>query len=73
MKLGYQPPKSGPVRGVLLVDRAGGNDTVTVPMEIAAARRRGRGAGREPAPDSKPRAAVRRFPLCMLIAQSSAA
>ncbi len=36
MKLGYQPPKSGPIRGVLLATEQDGNDTVTVPMEIAA-------------------------------------
>jgi thiol:disulfide interchange protein/DsbC/DsbD-like thiol-disulfide interchange protein len=36
MKLGYQPPKEGPIRGVLLATEQSGNDTVTVPMEIAA-------------------------------------
>ncbi|HWY94114.1 MAG TPA: protein-disulfide reductase DsbD domain-containing protein [Steroidobacteraceae bacterium] len=36
MKLGYQPPKAGSVRGVLLATEQSGNDTVTVPMEIAA-------------------------------------
>jgi thiol:disulfide interchange protein/DsbC/DsbD-like thiol-disulfide interchange protein len=36
MKLGDQPPKKGPVRGVLLATEQSGNDTVTVPMEIAA-------------------------------------
>jgi thiol:disulfide interchange protein len=36
MKLGYQPPKGGTVRGVLLATELSGSDTVTVPMEIAA-------------------------------------
>jgi len=36
MKVGYQPPKAGIVRGVLLATEQSGNDTVTVPMEIAA-------------------------------------
>jgi thiol:disulfide interchange protein/DsbC/DsbD-like thiol-disulfide interchange protein len=36
MKLGYQPPQAGMVRGVLLATELSGNDTVTVPMEIAA-------------------------------------
>src|SRR3984957_16042346 len=36
MKLGDQPPKAGSVRGVLLATEQSGNDTVTVPMEIAA-------------------------------------
>ena len=36
MKVGYQPPKAGIVRGVLLATEQSGNGTVTVPMEIAA-------------------------------------
>jgi thiol:disulfide interchange protein len=36
MKLGYQPPKGGTIRGVLLATELSGSDTVTVPMEIAA-------------------------------------
>ena len=37
IKVGYQPPKAGAVRGVLLATEAnGGGDTVTLPMEIAA-------------------------------------
>ncbi len=36
MKLGYQPPKAGIIRGVLLATEQSGGDTVTVPMEIAA-------------------------------------
>jgi thiol:disulfide interchange protein len=36
MKLGYQPPKAGTIRGVLLATEQSGNDTVSVPMEIAA-------------------------------------
>jgi thiol:disulfide interchange protein/DsbC/DsbD-like thiol-disulfide interchange protein len=36
MKLGYQPPKAGNVRGVLLATEQSSNGTVAVPMEIAA-------------------------------------
>src|ERR1700678_2859634 len=36
MKLGYQPPKAGPIRGVLLATEQSGSDTVGGPMEIAA-------------------------------------
>jgi thiol:disulfide interchange protein/DsbC/DsbD-like thiol-disulfide interchange protein len=36
MKLGYQPPKGGTIRGVLLATEQSGSDTVAVPMEIAA-------------------------------------
>jgi thiol:disulfide interchange protein DsbD len=36
MKVGYQPPRGGMVRGVLLATEQSGNDLVTVPMEIAA-------------------------------------
>lgn len=36
MKAGYQPPKDGNVRGVLLASEQSGNDLVTVPIEISA-------------------------------------
>jgi thiol:disulfide interchange protein DsbD len=36
MKLGYQPPKSGQVRGVLIATEQSGSDTIGVPVEIAA-------------------------------------
>jgi thiol:disulfide interchange protein DsbD len=36
MKLGDRPPKAGTIRGVLLATEQSGNDTVTVPLEIAA-------------------------------------
>jgi thiol:disulfide interchange protein len=36
VKVGYQPPKAGVVRGVLLATEQSGNDTATVPIEIAA-------------------------------------
>jgi len=36
MKLGYQPPKAGPVRGVLVATEQDGLDSVAVPLEIAA-------------------------------------
>jgi thiol:disulfide interchange protein len=37
VKAGYQPPKTGTVRGVLLASEQSGGDTLTVPIEIAAA------------------------------------
>jgi thiol:disulfide interchange protein len=36
VKLGDRPPQPGAVRGVLVATELNGNDTVTVPMEIAA-------------------------------------
>jgi thiol:disulfide interchange protein len=36
VKVGYQPPRAGTVSGILLATEQSGNDTVTVPMEIAA-------------------------------------
>ena len=36
MKLGDRPPKGGAIRGVLLATEQSGNETVTVPLEIAA-------------------------------------
>ena len=36
MKVGYQPPKPGMLRGVLLATEQSGNDFGVVPMEIAA-------------------------------------
>jgi thiol:disulfide interchange protein/DsbC/DsbD-like thiol-disulfide interchange protein len=36
MKLGYQPPKPGTIRGVLVATEQTGNDTTAVPIEIAA-------------------------------------
>jgi thiol:disulfide interchange protein/DsbC/DsbD-like thiol-disulfide interchange protein len=44
MKLGDQPPKAGIVRGVLLATEQSGNETITVPLEIAASLS-GAGAG----------------------------
>jgi thiol:disulfide interchange protein DsbD len=52
MKLGYQPPRAGMIRGVLLATERSGNDTVTVPMEIAA---------RFSGPGANPRAGGPRF------------
>jgi thiol:disulfide interchange protein DsbD len=37
MKLGYQPPTSGQVRGVLIATERSGGETLGVPVEIAAA------------------------------------
>jgi thiol:disulfide interchange protein/DsbC/DsbD-like thiol-disulfide interchange protein len=36
MKLGYQPPKSGSVRGVLLATERSGAETISVPIEVSA-------------------------------------
>ena len=36
MKLGYQPPKSGPIRGVLVATEQSGTDSISVPIEISA-------------------------------------
>ena len=36
IKLGYQPPTAGPVRGLLLATEADGSSTRAVPLEIAA-------------------------------------
>jgi thiol:disulfide interchange protein DsbD len=37
MKVGYQPPKPGTIRGVLVASEQNGGDTTAVPIEIAAA------------------------------------
>jgi thiol:disulfide interchange protein len=37
LKLGDRPPKSGTIRGVLMATEQSGSESVTVPMEIAAA------------------------------------
>ena len=36
VKAGYQPPKTGPVRGILLATEDNGGATVAVPLEISA-------------------------------------
>ena len=36
VKAGYQPPKAGPVRGILLATEDNGGTTVAVPLEISA-------------------------------------
>jgi DsbC/DsbD-like thiol-disulfide interchange protein/cytochrome c biogenesis protein CcdA len=50
MKLGYQPPQSGHVRGVLIAAEQSGNDTLSVPVEIDAALAPGAAAAGGPAP-----------------------
>jgi thiol:disulfide interchange protein/DsbC/DsbD-like thiol-disulfide interchange protein len=54
MKLGYQPPKAGSVNGLLLAAEQNGNDTVTVPMEIAASFSGGGGSPVKPGPRFAP-------------------
>ncbi len=49
IKLGYQPPTAGPVRGLLLATEADGDGTRTVPLEIAASLNGGAPAGAAPA------------------------
>jgi thiol:disulfide interchange protein DsbD len=49
MKVGYEPPKSGTVRGVLVATEQNGNDTAAVPIEIAAAFGGAASAGTAPA------------------------
>jgi thiol:disulfide interchange protein/DsbC/DsbD-like thiol-disulfide interchange protein len=41
MKIGYQPPRSGPIRGVLLATERSGNQAIPVPLEIDASFVRG--------------------------------
>ena len=36
MKVGYQPPKAGAIRGVLVATEQSGSETIAVPIEIAA-------------------------------------
>ena len=45
MKLGYEPPKSGSVRGVLLATEQSRGDTITVPIEVSAPLAAGAPAG----------------------------
>jgi thiol:disulfide interchange protein DsbD len=45
LKLGYQPPTAGPVRGLLLATEADGNTNRDAPLEIAASFRGGAPAG----------------------------
>jgi thiol:disulfide interchange protein len=63
MKVGYEPPKTGVVRGVLLATEQSGADTVTVPIEIGA----NLGAGGAAAPAAQ-RAATASLPILFLFA-----
>ncbi len=51
IKLGYQPPTSGPLRGLLLVTQVDGGHATTVPLEIAASL--AAGTGPPPAPQAQ--------------------
>ncbi len=53
MKIGYQPPQAGPVRGVLLATEQSGNEVIPVPLEITAGLVPG-GASRGGAPSAAP-------------------
>ncbi|MGC1523716.1 MAG: protein-disulfide reductase DsbD domain-containing protein [Steroidobacteraceae bacterium] len=64
MKLGDRPPKSGTIRGVLMVTERSGKDLETVPMEIAA---RFLGAGGAPA-SAAPQKSATSLPLLFLFA-----
>jgi thiol:disulfide interchange protein DsbD len=57
MKLGYQPPKTLEVRGVLIATEQSGRDTLDVPVEIAASLAPGAAAGAPAAPRFVPMAA----------------
>jgi thiol:disulfide interchange protein DsbD len=50
MKLGYQPPTSGQVRGVLIATEQSGGDTLGVPVEITAALAPGAAVGAPASP-----------------------
>jgi thiol:disulfide interchange protein DsbD len=54
IKLGYQPPAGGPVRGLLLVTQADGDRSTTVPLEIAATLAARAGAAAAPHPQFAP-------------------
>jgi thiol:disulfide interchange protein DsbD len=54
IKLGYQPPTSATVGGVLIATEQSGDDTVSVPLEIAANFTAPRGATRTAAESSTP-------------------
>jgi thiol:disulfide interchange protein/DsbC/DsbD-like thiol-disulfide interchange protein len=68
MKLGYQPPKAGPIRGVLLATEQSGNDTVTVPMEIAAGFSGAGGAVAKGAPQGGAEKTTASLPVLLLFA-----
>jgi thiol:disulfide interchange protein len=63
MKLGDQPPKAGTIRGVLSATEQNGNDSVVVPMEIAAAL-----SAAGPAPAAAAEGAGRSLPVLLLFA-----
>jgi len=67
MKVGYQPPQPGTVRGVLVATEQNGNDTTAVPIEIAASfGGAGAGAPRQAAADETE--VVHSLPVLMLFA-----
>ena len=69
MKVGYQPPQAGTVRGVLVATKQNGNDTTPVPIEIAADFSAAAHAGAaRPAAAAAPAEAVHSLPVLMLFA-----
>ena len=69
VKVGYQPPTAGSVRGVLMVAEQTGDGTATVPIEIAANfAGAGAGAGVQPHPALPPSEEALKLPSLMLLA-----
>ena len=62
MKVGYQPPKAGAIRGVLVVTEKNGAQTDTVPIEIAADFSGAGAAGVKPGPRFAPSALSNKEP-----------
>jgi thiol:disulfide interchange protein DsbD len=67
MKLGDQPPKAGPIRGVLLATEESGNGSVVVPMEVVAALSAAAPAAAGPA-SAAARQADKSLPVLLLFA-----
>ncbi len=68
MKLGDRPPQAGAIRGVLLATEQSGNETVTVPMEIAAGLAAGAAAATSGARAVSPERTETSLPVLLLFA-----
>jgi thiol:disulfide interchange protein DsbD len=66
VKLGYQPPRAGTVRGVLVATEQSGSDTIAVPIEIAA--NFAGAAGSKATPDAPTTADMPALPSLILLA-----
>ncbi len=67
VKVGYQPPTSGEIRGVLLATERSGGDLTTVPIEIAASFSAAAGGG-TPEASTQLAAAMPALPSLILLA-----